>query len=150
MKILLVEDDYLQNEWISSNLQQEFPDAEIELLSTESEFYSHINKIAAHPPDVILIDVMLRWEDPSENPKPEPDEVRQEGFFRAGLRCERLLAKDARTGRIPVILYTMLESTDLAEALTDLPDNVTHMRKEPDLTPLFQRIRNLTRRRVLS
>jgi DNA-binding NarL/FixJ family response regulator len=145
MKILLVEDDYLQSDWVYSDLILEFPDAEIEKLSTESEFRSHLDDIAATPPDVILMDIMMRWADPSPNIPPAPEEVKNEGFYRSGLRCIRLLSRSARTSHIPVILYTMLERADIEESLRKLPANVTYMQKESDLTPLFQRIRAVTR-----
>jgi len=145
MKILLVEDDYLQTDWVYSDLIREFPDAEIEKLSTESEFYSRLDGIAGASPDVILMDIMMRWAHPSPNIPPAPEEVKKDGFYRAGLRCIRLLSKSARTSRIPVILYTMLERADLEEPLRKLPANVTYMQKESDLTPLFQRIRAVTR-----
>src|SRR6267154_1778537 len=109
MKILIVEDDHLQAEWIHMSLAQAFPKAEFNCVRTEAEFRSRFGEIADNRPQVVVMDVMLRWEDPSPEITPRPDYVEAEGFYRAGLRCERMLAQDERTSHVPVILYTVLE-----------------------------------------
>src|SRR5262245_13291653 len=109
MKILLVEDDYLMTDWLYPKLEEEFPNAEIDKISTESEFYSRLVSIAVNPPDIILMDVMLRWADPSPDLQSPPREVQEGGFFRAGLRCQRLLSKKTQPNQIPVVLFTTLE-----------------------------------------
>src|ERR1017187_3901603 len=113
MKILIVEDEKLQAQWLTENLVQAFPGSSIESFGTESTFVSHFEDIAAAPPDVIVMDVMLRWADPTSDLQMPPDEVQHEGLFRAGLRCKSLLANDERTRDIPVVLHTVLERADL-------------------------------------
>lgn len=144
MRILIVEDDYLQAEWIYSNLAQEFPRAQFDRISTESDFRSRFDEIANNSLDVIVLDVMLRWTDPIPELVPPPDDVQQGGFYRAGLRCERLLACDDRTSHLPVILYTVLESSDLDHELRNLREHVQYLTKESDLSPLIQRIREIS------
>lgn len=126
MYILVVEDDPLQADLIREFLSDTsaFPDAEIERISTESEFISMFEHIANYRPNVIIMDIMLRWADPSVDFKLPPDEVAEEGFYRAGLRCEKLLAKDLRTSEIPVILYTILGNGDLSEELPKRPQTI--------------------------
>src|SRR6266850_8480467 len=109
MRILIVEDDYLQAEWIYGSLEQALPDAQFDRVSTESEFRSRFDEIANKGPDVVVMDVMLRWADPIPGLDLPPIDVQKEGFYRAGLRCERILARDDRTSQVPVILYTVLE-----------------------------------------
>jgi CheY-like chemotaxis protein len=147
MKILIVEDDHLQADWIHQSLANKFPRAEIERISTELEFRSRVDNgnLAENPPDVIIMDVMLRWTDPGPDLKPPPSDVREEGFFNAGLRCERLLAQEERTSHIPVILYTVLERTDLKQDPEKLRRNVHYLPKESNPEPLIQLIRDLTR-----
>jgi len=147
MKILIVEDDHLQADWIKLSLGHALPGAEIQRISTELGFRSSLEGIANEPPDVIIMDIMLRWTDPSADTAEPPDEVRKEGFFAAGLRCERLLAANQRTSRIPVILYTVLEESDLRQKQRSLRENVRYLPKESDPEPLISLVREVTRRR---
>jgi len=149
MKILVVEDDHLQADWICQNLEGEFVGAEIQRISTELEFRSRLidGDLGKEPPDVIIMDVMLRWADPSPDLQPPPDDVRDEGFYNAGLRCEKLLDQDETTRHIPVILYTVLERSDLSKQLRGMRRNVQYLPKESDPKPLSQLIRTMTRKR---
>ena len=145
MYILIVEDDHSQARLIQEALRKEAdfgsPDTQIRRMSTESQFRNSLEEIAARKPDVIVMDVMLRWTDPTPDLKPPPDDVRKEGFFRAGLRNAKLLAQDERTKNIPVILYTMLDKIDL-EGTPELL-GITYLPKDSKLTPLVHTIRAL-------
>jgi len=142
-KILVVEDDYLQSEWLIEKLKEEFPDYEIELLCTESDFYRYHAGIvnAEKKPDVVLMDVMLSWADPSPNMPEPPEEVKQKGFYEAGLRCRNMMISDPKTRDIHVVLYTQLENSDLREA--DPGNNYMHLRKDANIVPLLQKISSL-------
>ena len=142
MNMLLVEDDHLQARWIKEGLLRSFPGATIEVISTELGFRSKLQEMTEQVPDVFIMDVMLRWTDPTPDLKPPPEEVRKEGFFRAGLRCARLLAEQPSTRHRPVILYSVLERSDIASDLKDEP-NVHHLRKDSTLEPLVRRIQEL-------
>jgi CheY-like chemotaxis protein len=144
MRILIVEDDYLQANWIHRTIQQALPGSRIDRISTELGFRSNLSDIASNPPNVIILDVMLRWTDPQPEMIPPPDDVREGQFFSAGFRCQRLLAKDHRTKNIPVILYTVLERLDLHNELRDLPDNVYYLAKDPEPDSLISLILKAT------
>lgn len=146
MYILVVEDDYLQANLICEKLTSEFH-ADVKRISTELEFRLSLNEFEENPPDVIVMDVMLRWTDPSPEIKIPPREVRKEGFYRAGIRCTKILAERDATKHIPVILYTILEHTDLEKQLTDLSTvmDVIHLRKESEDDRLVDSIRGLSR-----
>jgi len=146
MKVLVVEDDYLQADWIQRNLERALPGITIYYINTELEFRSRLDYIAGATPDVIVMDIMLRWANPDPNLQLPPEEVKEGGFYRAGLRCQKLLANDERTKDIPVIFYTVLEPYDLESELQQLSGNITYLRKESDLTSLIYRIRDLTQR----
>lgn len=144
-RILIVEDDYLQAELIENALRRE-PEftqdaAEIERLSTEKQFHLQFEAMASNPPDVIVMDVMLRWDDPAPNMEPPPPEIKKEGFYRAGLRNERMLTQDPRTSNIPVVLYTLIADIDL-EGIPGRP-GVSYLPKDSRLDPLVQLIRSL-------
>lgn len=144
MKILVVEDDHLQAEWIINNLEKAFSGATINRISTESEFYLKIDHVIKDPPDVIIIDVMLRWTDPGPDMPIPPEEVRMSGFYRAGFRCKSLLANNDITKDIPLILYTVLEYLDLQRDLQDLPEKAVYLAKDSDSTHLVDKIREVT------
>jgi hypothetical protein len=93
------------------------------------------------------MDVMLPWTDPSPTIEPPPREVVEEGFYRAGIRCARLLATNKTTKHIPVILYTVLERADLEDQIRELSSlaNVVHLRKDSDDDRIIDLIRELTK-----
>lgn len=148
MRILVVEDDHIQADWIKKKLQDAFAQThggvELIVINTESEFRTRLPELANSLPDVIVMDVMLRWADPSPDLARPPQDVIQEGFYRAGLRCERLLASDPRTSSIPVVLYTVLDSNAMDHEITNLRPNVKYLPKSSDVEPLAKMIRELT------
>jgi DNA-binding NarL/FixJ family response regulator len=145
MYIVLVEDDHLQSEWVTSCLTAAFHGAIVEPISTESAFYAWLDALTDILPDVFVIDVMLRWTDPSPNMQEPPQEVKDNGFYRAGLRCKDKIMKHENTRDIPVILYTVLEELDLEGALQITPPNVRYLRKDSEADPLIELIREVTR-----
>lgn len=130
MRILLVEDDSSQAKLIEEHLQDEFPDCDVQILSTESAFRENFESVATNTPDLILIDVMLRWCDISDHMPPRPPEC--EDFSRAGIRCCKLIKADSRTRDIPVIVLTVLNNNNLG-----LPPGCYHVAKSSDFTQLI-------------
>ena len=153
MHILIVEDDYQQAELIENALRQEpdFAPLTTERVSTESGFRAAFEGFAARPPDVVIMDVMLRWADPAPGLDPPPPEIKKEGFHRAGLRNERLLAADPRTRAVPVVLYTVLGGITAggggAHGASD-SRRVHYLPKDSTLKPLVDTIRELVRGKV--
>ena len=144
MKILLLEDDCLQAESIRRELERAFGMSCVEELATESQFRARLNTIARDPPDVAVLDVMVRWADPSPEPPEPPEDVRREKFYRAGLRCARLLA--AQVPDVPIVLYSILHPDDLKSELPDLSPGVTHLPKKAELRLLVDLIRRKAKR----
>jgi CheY-like chemotaxis protein len=145
MYILVVEDDHLQYESISDDLKHAFRRVRIQSIRTEYEFRAFFATEGLELPGLVVLDMMLRWADPSEN-MPEPlQDVIVGGYYRAGLRCEKFLASREQTSNIPVIIYTVLERDDLKEDLLGLRSNVRYLRKESDSAALITLIRELTR-----
>jgi len=141
MRILLVEDDHLQAEGITAEFERAFPGAKVQTIATESDFVANLNQIADNPPDVIIIDVMLRWADPAPDLKPPPPEVQEGGFFRAGIRCKDMLQRNKNTDDIPVVVYTVLDRSDLPEGLEFIP-------KGANFRALVNRIREVLEKSV--
>lgn len=146
MYILIVEDDKAQYSDLknaitqirtSSNSKQR-----IERIATESEFIAEFESIARDKPDVIILDVMLRWADPAPDMKLPPSEIAEQGFFRAGVRCERRLAADPRTSDIPIIVYSILDKKDLVGEITRRPE-VSYVEKDFGVEELKSKLERL-------
>lgn len=147
MTIWIVEDDELQLSWLKGLLETEVPGARIRKISTELEFRNALEDLKGDPPDLIILDIMLRWTDPAPDMIPAPAEVRENQFFRAGIRCERLLRQDPRTQEVPVILYTVLEEGDLQQAdfdidLHNLHKKTRYINKASDPSQLLAAVRS--------
>jgi hypothetical protein len=144
MRILLVEDDYLQAEFIALSIEEAFPRSFIMRVHTEFEFRSHFDDIASNPPDIIIMGVLLRWANPSAEMEMPPKEVKEQGYYRAGFRCIELLSNDHRTHDVPVILHTILDSMDIAP----LPDRVRYVSKDSDSSELIRHMSELAKRAI--
>jgi CheY-like chemotaxis protein len=100
MDILLVEDDDVLARWLVKQLSSEpwLKDARWEWIATESEFRSRFEQIAKNPPDIVILDVILPWSGVRPNTQAPKKVINKESI--AGLRCQRRLAKDKRTGEL--------------------------------------------------
>jgi CheY-like chemotaxis protein len=136
MRILIVEDDYMDVESLQSGLRDKL-DATVDVISTESEFCAKFDQVAGDPPDFVVLDVMLRWTDPTPDLNVEdiPAEVRRDGFYLAGVRCHTKLQSDPRTKNIPVAFYTTLERNEFGLS-------VVHITKEEEIDALVRVIRS--------
>lgn len=145
MKFVIVEDDHLQAGSLRRELERAFKGCEVQRIPTESEFRERLPHLAEERPDFIIMDVMLRWTDPSPDMKPAPEEVTRNGPARAGFRCLRLLGQHEELEDVDIILHTVLEQNDLGAALEGMPAKVrvTYLPKSSDYSPLLSLIRDL-------
>ena len=141
MHILLVEDDAQQSQTICESLYAAFPEARIETLATELQFRQRVDTIASNRPDIVILDVMLRWTDPSPQLVPKPVELKNTTFHKAGFRCQELLQEHPETKDLPVILFTVIDETD---AKLGAP-SVIFVAKFRDQVSLIEKIKELTR-----
>lgn len=142
MKIVIVEDDPLQMEWVDGEIKKSFPNSVIERINTEYEFESRLSDFVKNPPNIFVIDMLLRWTNPSRNMPPQPEEVEKDGFFRAGLRCAQKLVKRDNTKNVPIIIYTVLEKDDIALDLKKI-QSARYLRKDGGAEKLIKEIRYL-------
>ena len=96
-------------------------------------------------PDLVIMDVMLRWASPRPGLPAPPDDVVAGGYYRAGLRCARLMLGDGRLRHVPVVLYTILERNDLERDGQTLPPNATYVGKNSEPDVLSRHIRSRLR-----
>jgi hypothetical protein len=78
-----------------------------------------------------------------------PEDVVAGGYYRAGLRCARLMLGESRLQQVPVVLYTILERNDLERDGNTLPSNATYVGKNSELDVLSRHIRSRMRERPI-
>ena len=142
--IWLIEDDPTQAADIAQGLGAEF-DAEVKRIPTELEFRQRFDDILASNPRVVVIDLLLRWTDPSEDMEPFPPDVDpNKGFLTAGLRCQQRLTANPRTRDVPIVIYTIVNGHDSGVDPNSLPKNARFIRKESNYSNLFDSVKQLT------
>jgi CheY-like chemotaxis protein len=142
MNILLVEDDPLQVEMLEELLRSR--DNSVTVIETELEFVERLDEIEREPPDLFVVDVILRWTDPQPNAQRPPREVIEGGRERAGFRCRARLLERTGTRELPVILYSHLDPSHFERQLQGLPNSTLYLQKDSDFTPLLDAIQKLT------
>src|SRR6266404_4622068 len=113
MRILLLEDDHQHASYIDLTLQREFPGLEIDQLETEKEFRDQLVEIVKSGYEVLIMDVMVPWTRLSRELVPPPPDVKEGGFFRAGVRCYDLLRNSSEELAKRVLFYTILDQEGL-------------------------------------
>ena len=139
LRILLVEDDYMQRQSIQDALEANLEGVAVETKASEWEFLSDFEAIASNPPDIAVLDVMLRWANLSRD-APDPPAGQWEPQL-AGLRCAQRLHDDARTGGVRVILYTVFDLGNMHDVI--LPEGTIWLTKELSVQELVDTIKRL-------
>lgn len=146
MNILIVEDDAAQASWVLRSLADILVGITVKTISTESEFRREFERIAIDCPQIVIMDVMLRWADPSPNIVLPPADVTREGMFKAGLRCARMLTQDRRTRGGFILMHSVLDRRDILEELRGMGPNILFLQKGIDhdsLARTFQLLMDL-------
>ena len=87
------EDEYAVSEAIEGRFQ-----VKPEVIRTESGFFTALEDISANPPDIIVLDVMLRWTDPSPDQQVRDD---RKPFHTARHPLSRRLARTGANAVCP-------------------------------------------------
>lgn len=119
MKILIVEDDYLFAEDMRQDIlsNPKFSGAQVDMVCTEQEFREKFEAIKQAQYDLFILDVMIRWEEPSPTQKPPAEDVLEEGYFRAGIRCLQKLRSDKATEHVPVVIHSNLDDKEIRDEM---------------------------------
>jgi DNA-binding response OmpR family regulator len=144
MRIVIAEDDRIQADQYVGDLSEAFREAAFILFRTEKEFRDGLESIAMHPPDIVILDIMLRWTDPSLDHHAAPPDVKAGKFHHAGFRCLELLRRGDKTREVPVILYTVVDSAEFKPEVSTLPSNVRMLPKMKTLYNVIAAIREMT------
>jgi CheY-like chemotaxis protein len=145
MNILVVEDDPLQRETLDPGLRREFGDVRIEWIQTARALRDWLRDLQDGAPDIVLLDVMLPWQDLGTEAEEAPLEIRQSDYRDIGVHCLSWLLENPRTSAIPIILFTELDCESLS--LPPLPAHVEQMRKDAGYPVLHRLMRHLMRSR---
>lgn len=143
MQILVVEDDELQATSLCMVLEKELPGATTTWVASESDLLQRLSLNELGVPDVIIMDVILRWAIVTEDFQDPPPEVLANGHYTAGIRCLKRLLDRPATSRTPVVVYSVLDRDDISDELSKLPPHVTFLRKGVDDLQLVRVIRSL-------
>lgn len=147
MHIVVVEDDHLQAGPLADNLRGAFDNPTVETMATEEDFRAALPRFREQVPDLLVMDVMLRWASPRPGMSAPPPDVVSGGYYRAGLRCAALLHADPTLRCVPVVLYTILEVSDLRRGNQELPPNTTYVGKTAEPEVLVRHVRAQLRER---
>lgn len=143
--IWLVEDDYHLRQSIREAIKENSINTEIIELPTEYKFREQLKNILeeSNIPDLVILDVMLPWTIPSKKPLPEPDDVKEKGFYRAGARCEKLFRENQRLRDVPVIIYTNLKKDDIENDVDWQSEKTYYLGKNGNISELKSNILKL-------
>lgn len=136
MHLLVIEDEGWQAEELEQALRGAYPPpATITILRSEFSFRAWLaEKAATAPPDVAVIDRMVKWTDNQRNAPSAPPDVTTGGMHMAGRRVASALR---RTYPLTAIIhYSVLEAPPDARTT----DDAAWIVKGPTLTPLLQEI----------
>src|SRR5580658_739117 len=145
--IVLLEDDPDWESQARAALEWAFAETlQLELIETESQFVEELENGAfvRRPPDLFVIDVMLPWDIPGPRMRPAPKGVSEDGFYRAGVRCQRRLAEISGLAQVPVVFWTIVAQDDIFRDILKWPPNVIYLLKEPDPRHLVETVRRAT------
>jgi len=100
--VLIIEDDFIQ----ADDLKHRFAKlgAGADVISTEAEFCKRLCSDDFPSYSLAVVDMMLRWTDPSPTMEPPPREILEDGSYVAGLRCCRKL----KARGVRCIIFTAL------------------------------------------
>lgn len=143
--IVVVEDDHLQEGPLEEYLFDRFPGSRVETVRFESDFRDRLPDYRTQRPDLVIMDVMLRWARSREDAPKEPPDVEAGQYFRAGMRCTKLMAADEQLRDVPVIVYTILERNDLERDDPTWVAQCEYVRKSSDLEVIGRRIQRVLR-----
>ena len=132
-KVLLIEDDSVQARNLDRLIRQAFPGVSVNIIGTELEFRDKLPEIVPGSYRIALIDLMLRWTDPSPEMIAPPKEIYEQGFFLGGLRCRQALLEK----KIRSVIFTVHDR----ETFPQLKADIDYVQKGPSFDPILNKLR---------
>jgi len=146
MKIILVEDNHFFVQRIREDLFKKIKNLNLVQIQTELEFRKNIENIISPTPDLIIVDVMLRWTNPSPSMELPPNEILEEGLFSAGIRCKEILLQHKINEEVPILIISALDDVVLDQEKLTMEKNVFFHEKNLNSKSLINRIISLLKK----
>jgi CheY-like chemotaxis protein len=140
MRVVLVEDDYLEAGQIRDVLNEQYARVDLVEYATELDFVAALPTLGENPPDLVIMDVMLPRQRASTNVVAPPEERRGEPL-RSGIRLLAKLQQSAKLRGVPVIIHSALPWQDLETDLFNRPDHVIFVQKSATSSQLMVVVR---------
>lgn len=139
MRVLIVEDDVLEMQWLAERVRTAFGSIEILACRTESDFRDRLDELLHGGMDIAIVDALLPWATPGSGRTAAPPQgVIDGGFQRAGSRCAALLSERRAGQHLPVIVYSAAGRSDI-----DLPPDALYVQKDDDAKTLIRLMKSL-------
>jgi CheY-like chemotaxis protein len=145
-RIVLVEDDPDWEHEAKSALEAGLPAGfRVDSIETESEFADQLETGAFERdvPSLFVMDLMLPWDTPRPDMRKAPREVVENGFYHAGVRCQKRLS-GSTLAHVPVLYWTIVAKEDLEKDYPIWPGNVEYLEKK-ELAALVNRVKSILR-----
>lgn len=139
---LLLEDDPAQFNTVKDFLEKSIRSAidRVVLAKTESEFVRILDEVKSEPdrqPKFVVSDVMMPWTSIDELAKnPQPADVREGTFQRAGIRCWKKFREIEATRRTPWVFFTVLDENHVMADDDEWDRYTGYVKKSDPLTAL--------------
>lgn len=136
-KIWLLEPDHAQAGAWTREIVVHLLDCEVEVIPTEAAFRTRLENVGTEPPAALITECLVFWLQPGEPGPPMPEDVLRDGpgmqgEWRAGFRCQKLLAAHPVTRDVPVIFHAIAEEGDFPDELAALTGNFRFVEKYGD------------------
>lgn len=112
-RVLIVEDDPQRASEVEAAFRSNGIAVLFSVVSNEKEFIQRFEEWADAPPALAVIDLLIPYT--TEEDGADDEKALKLNAFMGGLRCYELLQHNARTQRIPVIFYTILDQERVPE-----------------------------------
>ncbi len=142
-RIVIVEDDPLAAARIEDALAIKVRRVEVVRIATELEFRKKFTDLVQNPPALLVVDIMLRWTDPAPDYERPPNDVREQGYYRAGFRCVESALGSPLLALVPVVLYSVLDQVDIEDELKAMPTHIRFVNKDRGVDALVDEIRSI-------
>ena len=85
---------------------------------------------------------MMPWTFPAPDAPPQPENVKKDGYSRAGVRCLKRFRGEIKDKTVPWILYTILNRDDISKEIGRI-EHTSVMSKERPMADLVREIGDL-------
>jgi hypothetical protein len=142
---VLCEDNASLRVTIESYVKSQFPEIELQAITSEFDFMETLHTWKDFPPSAFIIDVMLRWSRNIEASPPTPSWYGAKDRYRAGLRIANLLLATEELAASNLIFYTVKDLGELQLEMQEFGLHIHAVPKHESLESLFRSVNRAKR-----